>query len=54
MVPVMCLGLVPAMFSKKNCGRIILDAFLLSLPCLLYAAYYVLFLKGQIVSLTIG
>ena len=48
LIPVACLGLVPALFSKKNFGRVVLDVLLLILPCVIYAAFYVAFAKGWI------
>jgi len=40
MTPVMELGLIPAVVSGKSFKRILYDAFLLLLPCAIYAVYY--------------
>ncbi|MBQ9062712.1 MAG: hypothetical protein IJ121_07845 [Eubacterium sp.] len=48
MIPVACLGLVPALVQKKQFWRVILNMVLLVLPCILYAAFYILIKKGMI------
>ena len=40
LIPVACLGLVPAIASGKQLKRMILNAMVLILPCIVYAAFY--------------
>lgn len=39
-IPVACLGLVPAVTSGKQLKRMILNALVLIIPCIVYAAFY--------------
>ena len=52
MIPVACLGLIPAMFGKKRAARVFGNMVVLVLPCILYAAAYLL-IKAGIINLVI-
>ena len=53
MTPVMELGLIPAVLSKKTLKRILYDAFLLLLPCAIYAVYYLGCIQFHFINLPI-
>ena len=48
LIPVACAGLIPSLFQKKQFRRVFLNMVLLVLPCIIYAAVYILIKKGMI------